>query len=168
MCIAADLPQTIGWSLYRTSVIPDPATRGLGLYVYADSDGIATVNEYANVRVVEVPALPSFDLLATPEGLPLSSRQLGVLHNSFSTQWQGPISGEHVLVDGMLNGWLMPRESPALIAYYKPAAEFTAAKWISLATFLITLLLLAWPRLSHMVRLYSRTVSKRSPHHLER
>jgi hypothetical protein len=137
------IPEQRGWSTYRVSVRPDAGTTAIGLFLYADagSPGTRTVNEYANVRVLEVAALPSFVLLSDPEPLSLRSMQLVVVHSSFSTEWQGPIGGYHVLVDGMLNGWLMPIGSREFSAYYGPAIVFLTAQWLSLAIWLSTLLL---------------------------
>jgi hypothetical protein len=113
----------------------------LGLYLYADAGdpGVRTVNEYANVQVVEVSALPSFTLLSDPTVQPSPAMQLVVFHSSFSPEWQASIGGTHVLVDGMLNGWLIPAGSHQFSAYYKPANAFSAAQWISLVAVAATL-----------------------------
>jgi arabinofuranan 3-O-arabinosyltransferase len=135
------VPEHSGWSTYRASVTPDAGTTGLGLYLYADAGdpGVRTVNEYANVQVVEVSALPSFTLLSDPTVQPSPAMQLVVFHSSFSPEWQASIGGTHVLVDGMLNGWLIPAGSHQFSAYYKPANAFSAAQWISLVAVAATL-----------------------------
>jgi hypothetical protein len=133
---------TSGWLTYRASVSPDAGTTALTLHLYADASRSATrtINEYADVRAVEVPILSSFALLATPNPQPASSTQLVVVHSSFSTTWQGPPGSKHVLVDGMLNGWLVPSSSRDFAATYKPANAVQAANWISLAAYLLVLL----------------------------
>ena len=67
-----------------------------------------------------------------------------MVHNSFSTGWQGPPNSQHVLVDGMLNGWFMAVGSEQFSVYYKPAGVFQAAEWISSATLVVILLSLVW------------------------
>ena len=131
-----NLPTGSGWSSYWASVTPDIGTKAITVFLYADSVGALTVNEYADVRVDEVPALPSFALFAKPDDQFASSMQLVVLHNSYSTQW-GSTQGQHVIVDGMLNGWLVPLESSEpFLAFYEPANMFRAGQLISLVTLL--------------------------------
>ncbi|HEV2035679.1 MAG TPA: hypothetical protein VGU71_16050 [Candidatus Dormibacteraeota bacterium] len=149
-----NIPQTTGWSEFRATVTPDPGTSAISLFLYADVNGPGsrTVNEYANVRVVEVPALPTFALLANPDGPPASFRQLVVHRSTFSSQWQGSTGGEHVMVDGMLNGWLVPLgSSDRFVASYRAAGVFRASEWISLLALLITALFPVWLWLIRLV-----------------
>jgi hypothetical protein len=69
---------------------------------------------------------------------------LVVLHTTYSTQWHGSNNGRHVLVDGMLNGWLIPALSPQFATSYEPNAAFVAGEWISLAALFAAVLLVAW------------------------
>ncbi len=141
----SSIPEKNGWSTYRVSVSPDPGTRAVILHLYADASqpgGRTTTNEYADVRAIELPAQSGFALLANPDSGPPSPAQLVVVHSTFSTQWQGPTNSKHVLVDGMLNGWLMPTGSKAFTLYYAPTNAFRAAGWISLAAYLLMLLML--------------------------
>ena len=154
------IPDQNGWSTYRASAMPDAGTTAISLFLYADAGplGSRTVNEYSDVRVLEVPALPTFALLSDPEGQPSPSVQLGLAHSSFSTEWQGSISGKHVLVDGMLNGWLIPIGSNAFSTHYTPANAFQTAQWVSLAALLTILLIPAWPwAAGQLRRSYSQT-----------
>ena len=89
-------------------------------------------------------AAASFALLADPPSGPAFPTQLVVVHSSFSTKWQGPTDGNHVLVDGMLNGWLIPTGSGAFTANYTPANAFTSAEWISIGAYLLMLLVSVW------------------------
>jgi len=141
------------WSTYQASVSPDAGTTALTLHLYADAitPGNPTINEYADVRVIEVPALPSFALLGDPTPQPSSSVQLLVVHSSFSNEWKGPANSEHVLVDGMLNGWLVPTGSKAFSAYYEPTHAYRISELISLATYVLMLLLLIRPLVSRYV-----------------
>jgi hypothetical protein len=136
------IPEHPGWSTYHASVTPDRGTTGISLYLYADGGppGSETVSEYANVHVLGVPALPELALLSTPQDPILPSVQLALLHNSYSSLWQGPVSGRHVVVDGMLNGWLIPSGVSKFSVNYTPTNTFWAAQYISLVTSLVVLL----------------------------
>ena len=54
------MPVNGGWSTYRATVLPDAGTTGLTVYLYADTRlrGVRTVNQYADVRLVEIPLVP--------------------------------------------------------------------------------------------------------------
>ena len=150
-----DLPQKNGWSSYTASLTPDPNTQAIDLLLYADANGDPTVAEYANVQVSEVPGLPSFVLLHDL-GQPTPPVHLVVMHSSFSNQWKSNV-GEHVLTDGMLNGWLVPSGSRLLEASYGPANELTLAQLLSVIAGLVALGILVWPwasgRFRRIVRL---------------
>jgi hypothetical protein len=85
--------------------------------------------------------LSNVALLGDPVTQPVSSAELVVVHSSFSSDWQGPADSRHVLVDGMLNGWLVPTRSGTFATYYLPADVFRASQWVSFATYLLLLLL---------------------------
>jgi arabinofuranan 3-O-arabinosyltransferase len=134
-----------GWWTYRTFFKPDSRTTGLSIYLYADAgnSNAPTINEYADVRLVEVPPL-HFDLLANPDSQASPGAEVVVDRSSFSSLWQGPTNAKHVLVDGMFNGWLIPSGSRPFIAHYRPANAFRVALWISVAAYLILLGILSW------------------------
>jgi arabinofuranan 3-O-arabinosyltransferase len=163
------IPDQSGWSEFRTAVVPDPGTTGLELFLYADAlvARDRTVNEYANVRVVEQRGLPRFVLLADPMPQPTTSLQLFVAHSSYSTQWQGPTNAEHVLVDGILNGWLVPSGSPSFTPYYRVANVFRASQWTSMTVFVVIAILFPIPWVRHRFnRRRSRMLAStsRAPH----
>src|SRR6266566_2844524 len=108
-------------------------TGALELYLYADAKGPGdqTTVEYANVQVIEVPTLPSFYLLSDPPSESTASVELAIIHNTFSESWHASPRGQHVLVDGMLNGWLIPTGSTGFYAYYSPRDIFRDAQWVS-------------------------------------
>jgi hypothetical protein len=139
--------------MYHTSLSPDPNTVAVSLFLYADaavpSTG-TTVSEYASVRAVEVRAAPNFALLASPEATEVSAQRLVVLHNSFSSQWGLP-NGRHVMVDGMLNAWLVSDGPDSAAPSYGPAGLFEAAGWISVAT---TLAIVLWLFIWCLIRAY--------------
>jgi arabinofuranan 3-O-arabinosyltransferase len=151
-------PNTRQWSIYRSVVMPDMGTTAISLFLYADVyvSRTRTTNEYADVRVVEVPAVPSFALLSDQGTNTQSSTQLVVFHNSYSNEWQASIAGQHVLVDGMLNGWIVPARSRDVTALYKPTGLFQAAQRVSLATLLGSLPLFVWPWLGRIRRYLRR------------
>jgi hypothetical protein len=106
------------WMSYKAVVVPDTRTTDLSLFIYADGTDTTrqTQNDYANVQALEVTTLPQLDVLATPLLLSRSTR-LEVHRSSYSPSWQGPSGSEHVLVDGFLNGWVVPAEQPFLPEY---------------------------------------------------
>jgi len=150
------IPEARGWFVYRASTNIDPGTTAVRLYLYGGGPGALgrTINEYANVRVTEVRALFSFALVGYPPVVPVSTRQLAVLHNSFSTAWQGPSSAQHVLVDGLLNGWLLGRGTRNFYASYKPADAFHAAGSVSIAGVVVLVVLVAWGWIGRLLKLW--------------
>ena len=62
-----------------------------------------------------------------------TDNQLLVLHDSYSSSWHGPSGGRHVLVDGLMNGWIGRSLSPSVA--YGPTPFFTAAASVSAAMF---------------------------------
>jgi hypothetical protein len=142
-----DLPNRTDWFEYRASVTPDPGTKTVRLYLYADGDTVTpTVSEFANVRVLEIAGLPSIALLPNPEGSRASSMQLVVLHNSFSTLWTSN-AGQHAVVNGMLNGWLLPSAAQPFSALYKPTTLLQASQGLSLSAALLIVILILAPLL---------------------
>jgi hypothetical protein len=147
------IPYGGGWSTYRGSVVPDAGTSRIAVYLYADAyvSGINTTVDYANVQVIEVPALPSLALLSDSTLQAEPSVELAVDRSTFSPEWDGSVAGQHVLVDGMLNGWLLKSGSGRFSAYYRPGDVFLAAQWVSLAAFMIIGLAAAGVRVSRKV-----------------
>lgn len=140
----------VGWTTYRAAATPDPGTTAMDLVLYADANGGPTINEYADVSVLELPVLPTYVLLGNPEALATSSLQLVVLHNSFSPYW-GATNGKHVLVDGMLNGWLVEAGAPFKPAYV-PESSLRAAQVASVASLLATLAVVVLLTIRHRRR----------------
>jgi len=140
------IPARSDWTSYRTSFTPDTGTKKLSVFLYAivDAVGQQTVDEYANIQVEEVPGLPSLALLGLPKTQSPPSEWLFVSHEGYSTQWQGPAGSEHVLVDGMLNGWIEPWGSRDITVHYAQSTLFATAQWVSLVFGLIVVLHLAW------------------------
>jgi hypothetical protein len=140
-------------------VTPDAGTTSILLYLYADGGASRrTINDYANVSVVAVQSLPHLALLGMPDGSNAASPRLVVDHTTYSDAWQGS-PGKHVLVDGMLNGWLVPPRSTAFTTSYAPSPLIQAAQWVSLLVLMATLLIAtrvplntAWHTIGRFVR----------------
>jgi hypothetical protein len=128
-----------GWITYRASVVPDPGTVALGVFLYADSPehGGQTVNDYANVEALELPSLPHVLLLGMPLASSPSTTHLFVLHAGYSTDWDGPPRTQHVLVDGLLNGWISNSVADAPTVKYKNTSMFAASRLVSVAVGLL-------------------------------
>lgn len=157
------IPDQRGWSTFRASFTPGNGTTKIRLYLYADGSPSEsqTIVEYANVQVLEVPALPALVLLSDPMGQQTPSLQLALVHTSFSSMWQPSVSGRHVIVDGMLNGWLISPSVEKFSATYEPAGKFRAAQWISLIGALLALALPVWPAAIRLARRYLASRSGR-------
>jgi len=132
------------WAAYRTSIVPESGTTSLTLYLYADADQTAkrTTNQYASIEVAEFRALPAFALIAEPTTTP-PPQTLYVVHTTYSNDWAGPPGSAHVLVDGLLNGWIMPFAADRPSAGYKFAGLFYASLWVSATAFVSALVLIA-------------------------
>jgi hypothetical protein len=140
-CAALPNPSsTSGWSVYRASVFPDAGTTSLAVYLYADAGPKGqTISEYANVQIREVAARQTWVLLGTPRLTPSDTPRLVVDESTFSPQWESTI-GMHVLVNGMLNGWLTPPQGALARPFFLPATVIAVAQWVSVVAFLIALL----------------------------
>ena len=118
-CAALPPPTINGndWTTYKWSGTLDSATKAVDL-TYADSNGdnTVTINDYADVRVMELPLLPSLVFLGTPVTGGDSSA-LVVQHAAYSSSWHAPSGSDHVLVDGLVNGWLTSRADTVRIIY---------------------------------------------------
>jgi len=106
---------------------------------------------------------PGWVVVATP----IQKRvgvDLVVSHTTYSTLWQGSNGDRHVVVDGMLNGWLMPSGSPKFVATYTPNAVFAAGQWISVAALFVAVLLVAWGWRRHLrIDAAFRTLTRLKP-----
>lgn len=145
-CASTPSPTQIGWTQYSYVVTPPADTKYLSLYLY--SDGLSglkeTVNDYANVAVYTIPDV-DLVLLGIPTSAPSESMRLWVLHESYSADWAGP--RKHVVVDGMINGWIAaPSNGPPAISYRQAdpisvALRLSCAAYAVIATILVVTLL---------------------------
>jgi hypothetical protein len=141
-----DAPE--GWS-YRIADLKTGATTALSQKGTFEIGGSDASVRYAPGSVVPITvstnlgSTSSLVLVAEPD-VPTSTVSLVVWHGTYSTQWSGSNNGQHVLVDGMLNGWLVSPGSPTFTVSYKPDAMFSAGRWLSTGTLLVILLLIGW------------------------
>jgi arabinofuranan 3-O-arabinosyltransferase len=150
------IADTEGWTAFASTAIPDAGTTDLGFYLYADvyEPGSLTENDYADVRVLELPSLPQFDFVGTP-ATAAGSASLVIQHSGYSPNWRGPAGSRPVLVDGLLNGWYLSPGQP-FSSRYLPSDEVLIAFWVSglglLATLGFTLSLIPWRKLVILLR----------------
>jgi arabinofuranan 3-O-arabinosyltransferase len=152
------------WDRYQTIVTPDPGTRSLKLFLYADvyKSGTRTTNEYSDVVVRRSPVLPQPVVAATPRIHAPSATTLYTSGESFSPDWIGPPNDLRVKVDGLRNGWLGPHSSDV-----RP--RFAQASWYLLSRFasllaaglLIVLAVSLWPERRYLLVARARVASER-------
>lgn len=125
------LPSGTGWQDYRAYVTPSPGTRTLTLFLYADGLGLGqrTVNDYANIRAVSLPAGFPPVILTWPVQ-PHRGPVLSTNGQSYSPAWHSLNRATHVVVDGLTNGWLA---AFAVRSTYSPSVVVNAAEAASLA-----------------------------------
>ena len=132
------------WYHYQAIVRPDPGTRFLSLFLYADGYrlGVRTVNEYSDVVVRRSPVLLQPVIVATRRSQERPARRLFASGGSFSSDWIGPSGAQQVEVDGLRNGWLV-RRTTNVPTRYAPASWYVLSRLGSLlaAGVLLTLAL---------------------------
>jgi hypothetical protein len=142
--LAPAVAQGNQWTAFRAVVVPDSGTSALALFLYADgtSSKARSQADYGNVEALELASLPQLDVLATP-ARPSDSHQLEIHHSTYSTSWNGPSGSHHVLVDGIMNGWLAARGDP-LVAEYSYGGAVRAGFVASVAGLLLIGALVAY------------------------
>jgi len=111
-----------GWNRYRAAVTPDEGTLALRLFVYSDvyNTGVQSVNEYADVHAWELLSIPQVDVMGSPDSSPSQPVELRILRIDYSPNWVASTGAEHVLVNGLLNGWLS-KDRGRVSLTYRPA-----------------------------------------------
>jgi hypothetical protein len=116
----APLPSGSRWHLYRTTVIPDPGTESVTIFLYAYGQSLrqGSIEQFAGVIARSLPHSPSVDVVARPSTSAGPTRLLAY-PSGYAAGWVGPPSARHVLVDGMRNGWLTTsgRGAPQAVRY---------------------------------------------------
>jgi LPXTG-motif cell wall-anchored protein len=89
-------------------VTPTPGTHALSLFLYADGpgNGSSTVDAYTNISVRSDPGVTPMVVVATSPHLHSTVPVLTTADSTFSSVWTVTHPSQHVLVDGMTNGWL--------------------------------------------------------------
>jgi arabinofuranan 3-O-arabinosyltransferase len=130
-----DLSVSDRWSRYTATVQPDENSGPIGLFLYADNPepDATTINDYTDVNVLELPSLPRVDLVGTPLS-PQAPVALDVQHQGFSTGWKASRLNTHVLVNGLMNGWIRSDVSPPSEPRYAPSIILSWAFGCSLVT----------------------------------
>lgn len=96
-----------GWQKDVFRVVTNAAFGKLYLFLYANqpvASGARTSVQYSHVQVVGVPAIAPV-IIANPmrDG---NEPTLLVLNTGFAEGWSSSSGGQHVIVDGMMNGWI--------------------------------------------------------------
>ncbi|HVD04252.1 MAG TPA: hypothetical protein VNF75_09010 [Candidatus Dormibacteraeota bacterium] len=120
------LPSGTGWQDYVATVTPAPGTQSLAIILYADGlgSGQRTVDDYANIRAVSLMGVPT-PVIVTWPARPYRGPLLSTNGQSYSSAWRSLDPATHVVVDGLINGWLAA--SPVR-STYSPAAEVRVAE----------------------------------------
>ena len=127
---------------------PDPGTRSLTLFLYADvyTPGALTTNEYSDVVVRRSPVVLQPVVVATPRSHERPAPALYTVGGSFSPDWIGPPGDQRVEVDGLRNGWLGPHSRDVPLRF-GPSSWYLLSRFASLlaAGLLLALALSLWP-----------------------
>ncbi len=89
-------------------------------------------------------ASPTFILLASPSPNALSPLRLVTVDAAYSPLWEST-EGKHVLVDGLLNGWLVQPSAADFAASYQPTTTLQWTQTASAIAMLVGLVALVWP-----------------------
>jgi hypothetical protein len=113
-------------------VTPDSSSLGLSMFIYSDGDPSMsrTINDYSDIGVYAV-TRTNIAIVGRPETGRLDQR-LVVLHESYSDQWMVSSKAKHVLVDGMVNGWLVGSTTKKVTLTYQGSILIAIGKWISI------------------------------------
>jgi hypothetical protein len=156
-------PGSSKWNRYQTIVTPDPGTRRVSIYLYADAyrPGAITTNEYSDVVVRKFSAVPQPVLVATPRRHE-PVEPLYTTDGSYSSGWTVPSGAPRVEIDGLRNGWLGASKSDA--AHFSAASWYQMSRVASLAAvgLLLALALSGWTGGRRRLVAAVRTLSKRT------
>ncbi len=146
----APVPVSNDWTQYVGAVTPDPGTTGLILFLYSDGNAAdpsagpaPTRNDFANIQANYLPDL-RVALVGTPTVPAASGTQLLITHEAFNSGWSGPPASEHVLVDGLYNGWLGRSLRAGAIHYRLTPIVRAGATLSALSATIVVLVTAAW------------------------
>ena len=95
--------------------------------------------------------MPEFMLIADAPSSEAASQQLAILHESAHPAWTAS-GGTHVLVDGLLNGWLLPAGPTKFSAEYKYDVWVRGAQLVSAIACIALLATMVLQRLAMALR----------------
>jgi len=103
-----------GWQTYQQVVVPPSGTQGLSVFLYADSGagGVRGTSAFAAVGVRSISVSPPLAIVATARGRSPHPPSLTTADSTFSSAWTVRAPAQHVLVDGVANGWLSDASGP--------------------------------------------------------
>lgn len=126
------LPTSASWKQYA-AVVPVPS--GDQLYLFLDAYGAApggkvTVNEFASAAVFDAPA--AIDLLSSTD-TQTNSVYLASNWQGYNPNWalDAPTASDHVIVNGMFNGWLTHSRLSVVRTRYRPAALIKGSLFVT-------------------------------------
>ncbi|MBV8193913.1 MAG: hypothetical protein JOY80_00140 [Candidatus Dormibacteraeota bacterium] len=92
-----------------------------------------SANEFARVRALELPSdAPLLDVIATPDRVASDPSPLMASDQAYDARWTAP--GEHVLVDGLFNGWIGLSSESANSIVYRPSSLIRVSYIVSAAS----------------------------------
>lgn len=156
-------PTGADWKTYRYRVHPAPGTKALQMFLYSDTYGSPTINEYSNVAIYQAPSQSNLAVLGWPQTLSAPQRHLMIQYQAFSQSWVGPPGSTHVVVDGMFNGWVTDNEQISA-PRYAPGGLVVAALATSVVSLVgVVALLVLSMGLSRQRRARLRSALQRRP-----
>jgi hypothetical protein len=150
------------WYHYQTMVTPDPGTRHVELYLYADAytPGVRTTQDYSDVVVRRAPVVLQPVVVATPRSRTRSTPELYTASEAFSPDWTGPSGVPRVEVDGLRSGWLGSHATGDPVRY-GPSSWYLGSRIVSLlaVVLLLALALSRWRGGRHRLATRARAAS---------
>ncbi|MBV8195334.1 MAG: hypothetical protein JOY80_07380, partial [Candidatus Dormibacteraeota bacterium] len=151
--VAGAVPDQPSWAHYSALITPDAGVSTLALFLYTEGSGVATpsANEFARVRALELPSdAPLLDVIATPDSVARDPSPLMASDQAFDDRWTAP--GEHVLVDGLFNGWIGLSAESANSIVYRPSSLIRVSYIVSAASVALVSAAVVAPWLWRVVR----------------
>lgn len=140
------IPASRGWHDTKFLVHPDPGTKNILLYLYADAGypGVTVREWYSRITVTSVESTPEFAIIGYPFR-PNHSSVLVTAHSSYSDMWRANVPGAiHVKLDGLYNSWILPSSEDRMNfhATFEPTRQL---RIVAAVLFLLSLCLLGAP-----------------------
>jgi hypothetical protein len=129
------------WHQVTTVVQPLNGTTSLKLFLSANADvgGATSVEQYANVQIRRINGDPNSVIVGTPAKLVYGG--LVNFRTGFSTSWTSASKDQHVIVNGLTNGWLTSSSSTERI---DPTNSVTSGEWEDEGALVLASILVAY------------------------